>query len=163
MMQSAVDDGVIPANPCSLVPLPRIEQRVIQPLPVAAVLALADAITPRYKLTVWLGAGLGLREGEALGLTASRVDFLRRRVHVHEQMQATQLVPLKTRASRRTVPADDMVLEQLTAHMRRYAPGINEVLVTNRSGRPCNGRHSGRAGVQRSPQPACPRGLAFMT
>ncbi|WP_432864569.1 tyrosine-type recombinase/integrase [Microbispora rosea] len=136
MMQSAVDDGVIPANPCSRVPLPRVEQRVIQPFSVAAVLALADAITPRYKLTVWLGAGLGLREGEALGLTAPRVDFLRRRVYVQEQMQATTLVPLKTRASRRTVPADDLVLEQITAHMQRYAAGENGVLVTNRSSRP---------------------------
>ncbi|MEU7877699.1 tyrosine-type recombinase/integrase [Microbispora bryophytorum] len=51
-------------------------------------------------------------------------------------MQATKLVPLKTRASRRTVPADDLVLEQITAHMQRYAPGENEVLVTNRSSRP---------------------------
>ncbi|GLW96550.1 tyrosine-type recombinase/integrase [Microtetraspora sp. NBRC 16547] len=51
-------------------------------------------------------------------------------------MQATKLVPLKTRASRRTVPADDSVLEQITAHMQHYAPGVNEVLVANRSGRP---------------------------
>ncbi|MBB6349352.1 integrase [Nonomuraea muscovyensis] len=73
LMQAAVDDGVVPANPCLRVPLPRVEARVVEPLPTQSVLALADAITPRYRLAVWLGFGLGLREGEALGLTEARV------------------------------------------------------------------------------------------
>jgi integrase len=156
LMQSAVDDGVIPANPCSRVPLPRVEARVVQPLPVASVLALVDAITPRYKLAVWLAAGLGLREGEALGLTAPCVDFLRRRVHVHEQMQNAKLSPLKTRASRRTLPVDDLVLAQITTHMQQYGTGANEVLVTNRSGRPVQRSNFGtcwRAAVSRAGLP----------
>ncbi|MEU0520653.1 tyrosine-type recombinase/integrase [Streptosporangium sp. NPDC006007] len=136
LMQSAVDDGVIPANPCSRVPLPRIEPRVVEPLPVSAVLALVETITPRYKLAVWLAAGLGLREGEALGLTVSKVDFLRRRVHIHRQMQKGILSPLKTKASKRTVPADDLVLTEITAHMQKFTPGSHEVLITNRCRRP---------------------------
>ena len=50
------------------------------PLPAGAVSALAAAITPRYELAVWLAAGAGLRKGEALGLTAPRVEFLARLV-----------------------------------------------------------------------------------
>jgi integrase len=69
LMQSAVGDQLIPANPCSRVPLPRLDKPVVVPLPAAAVSALAAAMPPRYELAVWLAAGAGLREGEALGLT----------------------------------------------------------------------------------------------
>jgi integrase len=141
MMQTAVDDGLIAANPCSRVPLPRVEHRVIEPLPAASVVALAEAMPPRYAVTVWLAAGAGLREGEALGLTARRVDFLRRRVHVEEQLQgvnggAPALAPLKTRASRRVVPVDDVVLTAVTTHMQQWQPGPGGLLVTNRLGAP---------------------------
>ncbi|MEU4823101.1 tyrosine-type recombinase/integrase [Actinomadura sp. NPDC023710] len=137
VLQSAVDDGMIPANPCARVPLPRVEPRVVVPMAAADVLALADAITGRYRVTVLLGAGLGLREGEALGLTVARVDFLRRIVRVEEQAQGGKLVPLKTKASRRRIPADDLILAEITRHMQRprWTPGPEGVLVTNRCGR----------------------------
>lgn len=101
LMQSAVDDGLIAANPCARVPLPRVEQRVVEPLAASAVVSLAAAMPARYAVTVLLGAGAGLREGEALGLTAPRIDFLRRRVHVEEQLQGVNgaeptLCPPKT-------------------------------------------------------------------
>ena len=141
VLQAAVDDGLLPANPCARVPLPRVEARVVEPLPPERVLALAEAITPRYAVAVWLGAGAGLREGEALGLTAARVDFLRRRVHVEEQLQGPNggepaLCPLKTRASRRVVPVDDVVLEAVSGHMQSWQPGPGGLLVANRLGRP---------------------------
>jgi len=85
LMQSAVEDQLIAANPCSRVPLPRVDKRVITPLPAAAVSALAAAIRPRYEVTVWLAAGAGLREGEALGLTVPRAEFLARRLVIIEQ------------------------------------------------------------------------------
>jgi integrase len=91
---------------------------------------------PRYELAVWLAAGAGLREDEALGLTVPRVEFLARRLAVVEQMQNKVLSPLKTRASRRVVPADGLVLNAVTAHMQRWAPGPGRLLITNRLGRP---------------------------
>jgi integrase len=136
LMQAAVDDGLIPANPCSRVPLPRVDKTVVHPLPAAAVAALAAAITARYEVTVWLAAGAGLREGEALGLTVPRVDFLRRRILVLEQMQNKVLSPLKTPASRRVVPADDLVLGAVSAHLQRREPGPGQLIVTNRIGGP---------------------------
>jgi integrase len=137
LLQSAVDDGMIPSNPCARVPLPRVEPRVVVPMAAADVLALADAITERYRVTVWLGAGLGLREGEALGLTVPRIDFLRRVVRIEQQAQGGQLVELKTKASRRRVPADDLILAEITRHMQRpgWRAGPEDVLVTNRCGR----------------------------
>jgi hypothetical protein len=49
-----------------------------------------------------------------------RVDFLHRRIHVHEQMQNRQLSPLKTKASMRTVPVDDLVLGKIAAHLKLF-------------------------------------------
>lgn len=137
VMQSAVDDGFIGANPCSRVPLPRVEPRVVEPLPVSAVLALAENITPRYRLSVWLGAGLGLREGEALGLTKPRVEFLRRRALIRQQAQGGRLVELKTKASKRTLPVDDLIIDEINRHMARkgFQDGPGGVLITNRIGK----------------------------
>jgi hypothetical protein len=78
----------------------------------------------------------GLAEGEALGLTVPRVEFLARRHVVVEQMQNRALSPLKTRASRRVVPVDDFVLNAASAHMRRWQSGPGGVLITNRLGHP---------------------------
>jgi hypothetical protein len=75
-MQSAVEDQLIPANPCSRVPLPRLDKRVVVPLPAGAISGWAAAMPARYELAVWLAAGAVLREGEALGLTVPRVEFL---------------------------------------------------------------------------------------
>jgi len=80
LMQSAVEDQLIPANPCSRVPLPRLDKRIVVPLAAEAVSALAGAMPVSYELAVWLAACAGLREGEALGLTVPRVEFLARRV-----------------------------------------------------------------------------------
>jgi integrase len=131
LLQSAVPK-VIPFNPCKDVNLPDVEQRVVEPLPIQAVLDLADAITPRYRLLVLLAAMAGLREGEAFGLTVSKVDFLRRRIYVHQQAQKGRLVELKSKASKRSVPADDMLLAEITNHMQEWAPGPGGVIVTNR-------------------------------
>jgi len=122
------------------------------PLPAAAVSAIADAIAPRYEVTVWLAAGAGLREGEALGLTVPRAEFLARRLVIIEQMQNRQLSPLKTKASARVIPVDDLVLNAITAHMQRWAPGPHQLLVTNRLGQPVQ-RNSFGDGHLREPVP----------
>lgn len=64
LMSSAVDDGVIPANPCTRVPMPRAEHREVEPLPDASVLAVMDALPTRCRVLVPLAAGAGLRFGE---------------------------------------------------------------------------------------------------
>lgn len=161
LLASAVDDGVIANNPCSRVPLPRVEARVVEPMPAASVLALADAITSRYRIAVLLGAGAGLREGEALGVTVPRIDFLRRRLFVEEQMQNGVLSPLKTKASRRVVPLDDAVLSEVTAHMQRFEPGPEQLLVTNRCRRPVHRSPFGQCWQEAVKAARLPKGTRF--
>ena len=87
MLAAAVEDGVIPANPCSRVGLPQVSPRVLQPLEPVEVLALQATLPARYRVAVALGAGAGLRFGEATGLTVPRVRRDRCRIQVLEQAQ----------------------------------------------------------------------------
>ena len=81
-----------------------------------------------------VGVGLGLREGEAFGLTLPRVDFLRRKVQVLSQAQRGQLAAeLKTEASTRTIPADQWVLNEISAHIQRLGTGPGEAIVRRRA------------------------------
>ncbi len=131
MLASAVEDGLIAANPAARVQLPEVTPRVLVPLEPAQVLALARAVPSRYRVGVVLGAGAGLRFGEATGLTVPRAELLRRRVRVLEQAQNGTLAPLKTKASRRTVPIGDWVIEEFAAHLERYGPGASQVIMSN--------------------------------
>lgn len=121
VLAAAVDSGLIAVSPCRRVPLPRIErdeQRFLRPEEIAR---LADAIHPRYRALVLVGAYGGLRIGELAGLRPGRVDLLRGRVDVAEicvevRGHLTFGQP-KTRAGRRTVTLPRTVATELAAHM----------------------------------------------
>jgi len=136
MFAAAVDDEVLAVNPCTRVPLPKVRKTAVEPMTAAAVLAIMDAMPPRFRVAVALGAGAGLREGEAFGLTVPRADFLRRRLLVRQQVQHGQLAPLKSEKSERTVPADDWVLNAISAHLAAgYGPGPEQVIMTSVAGK----------------------------
>jgi hypothetical protein len=64
IFNAAVDDRVIPLNPCSAktIKAPRQPPAKVTPWPLASLHAVRAAIRPRYAVTVDLGAGCGLRE-----------------------------------------------------------------------------------------------------
>ena len=78
-MGAAVDAGRIRNDPTARVKLPRIEHHEMRFLTPAEVATLADAIDPRYRALVLVGAYCGLRFGELAGLKRDRVDLLHRR------------------------------------------------------------------------------------
>jgi integrase len=161
VLRLAVADELLAANPCARVDLPEVAQRVLEPLPADAVARLAAAITPRYEAAVWLAAGCGLREGEVLGLTVPRIDFLGRKIRVAKQMQNRVASPLKTRKSARVVPADDMVIGKLAAHLQLWPAGPDGLLITNRLGKPVQRNsfgHCWRAAVKAA---GLPQGTRF--
>lgn len=105
------------------------------------VMALADAISPRYRAVIVVAAGTGLRMGECFGLTLDRTDFLRRTVRVDRQVITTigrppSFGPPKTAASVRTVPLPQVVLEELARHLATYPPPESGLVFTNEVGRP---------------------------
>jgi integrase len=76
---TAVRDGAVVKNPCQIkcAGSDRAKERpVASP---AEVVALAAAITPRYRAAVLLASWCGLRRGEVLGLRLGDVDLARAR------------------------------------------------------------------------------------
>lgn len=134
MLAAAVEDGVIPVNPCSRVGLPQVTPRVLQPLQPAEVLALQAALPRRYQVAVALGAGAGLRFGEATGLTVPRVYGDIHRIQVLEQAQNNALAPLKTKASLRSVPVGDWVLTEIAEHLELFGPGPRQLVMSTAHG-----------------------------
>lgn len=140
IMRAAVEDRVIPRSPCTKsVKLPKKEGGRVVPLEVDQVLRMAEALPERYRALVTLGAGSGLRQGEAFGLTVDRVDFLRRTVTVDRQLisavgKAPEFGPPKTTASYRTVPVAQLVTDALAAHLAEFGPGPDGLIFTNGRG-----------------------------
>jgi len=75
IMRSAVEEGILRANPCVNVKLPRIERTEMRFLSPSEVDRLAEAIDARYRAAVILGAYGGLRAGELFGLRISRLNL----------------------------------------------------------------------------------------
>lgn len=82
------------------------------------VAALHDAAPPEFKIAVVLGAGLGLRQAEASGLTVDRIDWFGRAVRIDRQWITKRRTfgPPKTNASDRTIPASASVIAELSKH-----------------------------------------------
>jgi integrase len=83
----------------------------------------------------------GLRPGEAAGLTVDRIDFLRRTLRVDRQLVGPRpftLAPPKTKASYRTVPLPQVVVDALAAHLAEFPAGDHGLVFTRPGGAPLN-------------------------
>lgn len=139
VFKAAVRDRVIARSPIDGVKLPTVQARQVVPVTVEQVRALEAALPARYTALVTLAAGTGMRQGECLGLTVDRVDFLRRTIRVDRQLVATggglpQFGPTKTRASVRTIPLPEVVVAALAEHLRVFGPGADGLVFTNDHG-----------------------------
>ena len=112
-LQQAVANGYIRFNPTNSCILPRVEKKELQPLDEAETKLFLDAVKGhRFELLFTFTLFSGLREGEALGLTWDRVDFMRGTILVSKQLQKEKkaggefrLVSLKNDKPRRITPA----------------------------------------------------------
>ncbi len=143
VMNTAARDGAIVKNPCQIAggSSDRAKERpVASP---AEVVALVEAITPRYRAAVLLAAWCGLRRGELLGLRRDDVDLSagvvtvrRNRVELLATGVAFDAEP-KTDAGKRSVAVPPHVLPVLAEHMATWA-GPDRVFV-GRDGGPMRG------------------------
>jgi integrase len=131
-MRGAVRDGYIRKTPCVDIRLPEKTPTVVRLLTPAEILALAAAMPTRYAVLVLLGAGAGLRQGEAFGLALDRVNTADGMLTVDQQViivnRRTLLAPPKTSASVRDVPTADFVQEAIAEHTDRFGLGKQDVL-----------------------------------
>lgn len=133
ILSAAVDDEIIPKNPCKAksVSKPKVTQKRVVPWTSEQVVAVRDALPERYQILVTLGAGLGLRQGEAFGLAPDDVDFLRGIVTVRRQVKlysdGTQAFALPKGGKTRTVPLPSSVRDHLASHLAAW-PAVTVAL-----------------------------------
>jgi integrase len=127
LLNYAVDNEVIPKNPCRArsIKAPRPDQRKIVPWSRDWVMGMHAALPARYKPFVPLGAGLGLRQGECFGLSPDDVDWLRGRVTVQRQVKivGNRLVfALPKGGKTREVPLPASMRDELAAYLAEFPP-----------------------------------------
>ena len=150
----AVRWEIVNRNVAKLVDKPRVERKPINPLiPDEARKFLAAIRGHRLEALFSVALALGLRQGEALGLRWSDVDFASGTLRVRNQLQRIDgrltLVPPKTAKSRRTLVMPPLIVEALREHEKRQvAEKIwagskwreSNLVFANRTGEPTQAR-----------------------
>ncbi|GIM86012.1 site-specific integrase [Salinispora arenicola] len=144
VMNTAVREGIVARNPCQVPGAGTIrvaERPVATP---AQVVALVDAINPRYRTAVLIAAWCGLRRGEIAGLRVSDVDLAERTITVRKNRIELLHAPSsahdgdpKTEAGKRTVSIPPHVIPVIRLHLDKYAG--RERLFISRDGSPLRG------------------------
>lgn len=127
VLSAAVDDGLISRNPCKAesVRPPAVDKRKVIPWTPAQVEAARTDMPDRYKAMADCGSGLGLRQGEIIGLPLDAVDFLHRVVHVRLQVRHVHglaVFALPKGRKTRDVPLPESVSLALAEHIRKWPP-----------------------------------------
>ncbi len=87
-MKQAMKLGLLRANPCDAVVLPRVEQKEIHPLETEQVEAFMRQISGhRHEWFYLVDMFTGLRQGEIIGLTWDCIDFQRGTITVYRQLR----------------------------------------------------------------------------
>lgn len=129
IMLSARRDKLIGESPCEGVKLPRAERgpSIVRVLSTDDVARIAAEVPEKYRALVIVSAALGLRQGEACGLTVDRIDFLGRRVTIDRQVvtgkraEEAEFGPTKTPSSTRTIALPSSVANVLSAHIAKFS------------------------------------------
>ena len=147
ILSTAVDDGLLRSNPCHIKGA-AVEAVVERPaLTWGTVLALADAIHPRFRALIWTAALTGLRYGELTGLARRHVDLDRKTVEVERALgfvkgRGPSLGPPKTTSAYRSVALPQIGVTVLEGHLRDFVPPERDALVfTSLRGRPLLNRY----------------------
>ncbi|MEU4409496.1 tyrosine-type recombinase/integrase [Streptosporangium sp. NPDC023963] len=128
LLNAAVDDGVIPKNPCHAgsVKPPRAESKKITPWSVEQVKTAAGAVARRYEVMVQAAATLGLRQGEAFGLAVEDIDLAAGVVHVRRQVKMLkdrQMLFAPPKGGKvRDVPLPESLALRLSDHQLAFPP-----------------------------------------
>jgi integrase len=127
VFNAAVDDKLIPGSPfaAKTVRPPRYVPTKVTPWTMQQRSALLAVIRDRYRVTVDLGAGCGLRQGEIFGASPDDITADRNMLRVVRQVKLIrgQLVFAAPKGSKeREVPLPSSVRAALDAHTQKYPP-----------------------------------------
>lgn len=127
ILQAAVEDRRLARNPCrsSTVGPPAAAPGRVEAWPPERVLAVRAAMPERYRVLLEIGAGLGLRQGETLGLSMEDIDFAKEIVHVRHQVKmvrAKLCFALPKSRKVRDVPLPSSVAQAIQRHAELFPP-----------------------------------------
>ena len=140
ILRHAVSDDLIARSPARGINLPsmRETETEIRFLSVGEVAELHEAIHPRFRVAVTLGAYAGLRLGETLGLQTDNLNLLRRTLTVTHSLTnhngTVSLGATKTKGSRRTISLGQALCDELAAHLTEYGTGPQGVVMSSPQG-----------------------------
>ena len=140
VLDAAVEDDLIPINPCRGVRPPRLPQTEPVILAPQDVARLRAAIRPPFGLLVDLLAYAGLRVGEAFALRRACFDEASRQLTVEESLSETggrlSFGPTKTH-QRRVVTLPEFLVDDLREYLAAMpSPDADALLFVGRTGRP---------------------------
>ncbi|NEA59558.1 tyrosine-type recombinase/integrase [Streptomyces sp. SID13666] len=171
ILAMAVDDEMIPKNPCETGSVKRVKPRRSKkaakdvPLTWEQTDLLQKHLLERYQAVVDCGRGLGMRQGEIFGFSPDDVDWLcvEKTVHIRRQIThdhgALVFAPLKggddDDLKDRHVPVTDELAVILAEHIRRFPavavtlpwmtkggpPVTVRLMFTTRERKPLNGNY----------------------
>src|SRR3954447_9869388 len=120
VMSDAVHDGLLARNPCSRRTSPGAGGQRPYVATTEQVWALHDAVADHLRPAILLGAFVGLRTAEAVGLRVWDVDFMRGVVRLVQQGDGE---PLKSETSRTPLPIPQELSVQRSAEGGRWGGG----------------------------------------
>ncbi|MFJ6052999.1 tyrosine-type recombinase/integrase [Streptomyces sp. NPDC092307] len=129
---AAVDDGLLPKNPCRArsVQVPKPAPPRVTPWTTAQVLAVRAALPRHLRTTVDIASGCGLRQGEVFGLSEEEIDYEGEWLRVEHQLKRIRgkyvFAPPKG-AKARSVPLPRSVAAALRAHSKLH-PAVTVTL-----------------------------------
>lgn len=126
-LSAAVDDGLLPKNPCRArsVQIPKGSALRIIPWTAEQVFAVRAALPEHLRATVDVASGCGLRQGEVFGLSEDEIDHESGWLSVRQQLKRIRgrfvFAPPKG-GKVRDVPLSTSVSDALRAHSKQSPP-----------------------------------------
>jgi integrase len=124
ILAQAVEDGLIPTNPCRIKGAATEKETELRALTVEEVHAIAANCDDRYRALIYLGAFGGLRFAEQVGLRRRDVNLLKQEITVSRQVAEPngrhEVGPPKTAAGLRTFPLPAPLVPILEHHLANW-------------------------------------------
>ncbi len=129
MLNSALDADRIGRNPAARIEAPRTERSSIRVLRPQEIAAIVEALPPRWRAFVLLGAYSSLRWSELVAVKRDDLDLSGRTVGVDEKLVEVdgrfEWGAPKTARSNRVVDLPDVVVAPLLEHLLRFPPLVD--------------------------------------
>ena len=139
VMNQAVLDGMVSRSPSAGVNLPKEdpgeEMNVIEP---EKLVALADALNPRFQALIYTAAYCGLRWSELVALQVRNLDLLKGTIHVREslvEVNGTLYAGSTKSGVKRTVSVPRELCQMLGEHLNEF-PAVGGFVFTSAQGMP---------------------------